>query len=680
MSAMDSNMRFSELKETARNIFGKHYQYVAEFFFTPYLRCNDERRRRRDSKGEVRPLLVIFVTRRCNVLSDIFRKIFQLDTVWTRSTYPEFYQCYDSQDLCFESIEDEFFFTDSALLAQSKQIGDYYVDHQSFPQIMIFDELLLHGRALNNLLIALESGIQRQVKERLPQLTDWDEALMSERFIRALTLEICVQCDERLLLLPRYQKRLHSWRISPLLEVREMSRRFSMLVAASDNNNVAYSWSVRVNDTAESYYNTHNYLSFQNSDKGFFKRKTKLQFGEIVHYLKPYPDVGSPKALCSIRWKPSNLQDQNGEKTLMYVPFIMFGQVSYKNSLRLHKQILEDLKELNFLSDQDKYLAENDDSNARWISETNDLVLGCLLFFRFFQNSEVANKALPDVSFVARNYASLQNPVKKIRKQLYTLWKWGLQEGQTNRFESYMDLLLSDAPPIWVQEEDASVDITRNGMICKEEIDKISTAVEDAIIQIADETERHAYEKFNSNVFLRDEARSNWGRFYSIADVLQKAQNCLNEKASIDHLITMMAFILHEMDLGIVGMNPAYCEKTGMMKTITRAGEQALFLEPMRYQLYIPVLLEIQKRCRLHILDLEMEIRRFVNHIDADHPKLADQLYHFVVKTESVGGKLADWNFVLFNDSVPQEGFQVSDVFSENVGKQLEYLKEYGKM
>lgn len=680
-----SRKRSEKLENIARNILGRHYQYAAEFFFTPYLRCVQEAKPRKETQGEIRPLLVVFITRRSNVLSTLFSKIFHLYENYADIERPEYFRNVDLNGFSLGDIEGTHFITDVALIAQSQEIADYYLRNREFPRILIYDELLLHGRALNGLLVSLEQGIKKRVKAQKGDFSEWDETQLTDRFLRALELQVYVRSDETLLLLPRYQKLLHSQYTCPILTVREISRRFSMLIAASSENNVAYSWNISMPYRSAA---TEKLMKYPEHPDGFFFRTTRMQFGEIIDGLRPYPDAGRPKAICSIRWKQSSLSKQQSENALMLVPFIMFGQIPYENSLRLHWQIVEDLGDLkprvSFLSVQDSYISEGDHSYARWISETNDLVLNSLLCCHFFQSMGISRRIKPVYSFVARNYASLFCPGQCIQGELKVLWDWAMENHATGKFERYMDLLLADAPPIWSLPESPAANtwMELEGAAAE----KICAAVEDAIIQIADETERHAYEKLHSRIFLRDELLSNWGRYYTIGEMVEKAVSAYGGTASVDQRLSMIAILVHEMDLGIVGMNAAYKETDGMVSTITRAGEQALFLEPMRYQMFIPVLLEIQKRCRAHLLDLEKEIRRFVDHIVPDRPELADQLYHFVEKTESLGGKLADWNLILFDDSIPKKIFRtgkersIFGAFEENVGEQVRYVKEYGKM
>lgn len=670
------------VEQTARNILGEYYQDVARYFLCPYLCVSNERPSDKLHARVPPPTKVIFITRRSNVLSALFGEIFRYYAEIPMEKRPEFFQEANLSLAEIDEIEANCFITDSALLAQGKEIADYYVQYQKLPKLYIFDELLLHGRALNNFLIQLEVGISQQVMNRVSGFEVWDKTQFSERLVHAIELQVYVQSDEALLLLARYQQRLNSRNVFPVLKVRELSKRFSMLIALADQNNVGFSWSFRMP------YTSINAQKLQSCPEGpgiFYRRATTVQYTEVINYLLPFPNAECPKAIGSVRWRQSSLSMLENENALLLVPFTLYGNVPFKNLLQLHQKIVEDLQALglHILTAQDTYLNYEDTYHTRWVSEVNDLVLNALMCSRFFQQYGISDIDSSDIDydFMARNYASFTEDGNSVKQQLKSLWDWSYQHCNDGMLETYMEILLKGVPPIW----ESTGEKVSTVLMELSDRDALLTAVEDTIIEIADATELDAYEKFQNGLLARDDVLSNQNTYYSIYYIFRKLIQKLNGRVSLSQRFSVLAFLLHAMDLGIIGMNPAYQKDSGTVFTATRAGEQARFLKPERYQIYIPVLLEIQKRCEQCHLDLRKEIHRLFEHAESGSSSLPDLLYVFIKELEAVGDCLQNWDMIFtLPRTVKHFRLDISQKFDDEFKKvlyeQLQYLEEYSKI
>ena len=668
--------------QAAQTILGSYYEDLVSYFLTLYQLC-DQQDQLCSAPCEMPKFVVACITRRSNVLLTIFTSILYYYATLSKEKQPDFFKSAGLTAERIKHLEQRYFITDTALLSQSQEIGDYYLSYHELPQTIIFDELLLHGRALNNLLSQFESRIIDWVQTHSKSETPWDAAQFRQQLLNQIQILVYIQNNDELLLVARYQQRLTSHHIAPLAQVRELSKRFSMLIEASGQNNVAYSWSLRIPYRSPA---AKILQDCQPGQGGFFPRITVLQYNEVIDYLRPYPDTSQPKAICSIRWKHSCLGTAEEDNMLMLVPYIIFEKYPLHRLLALHKRITQDLRDLNlgFSTVFDRYLEEDGTFYARWLAETSELVLNSLVAHRFLKTQGVNGLELSqaDLSFLSKNYASFAYRGNQISKQLSALWQWGGAHCEDGLFETYMDLLLSDTVPIWTSEvpysEMTPVDL---GVPAQAPLVK---AVEDAIIHIATEAERHAYDKYHSVLPLGDTTLSNWGNYYSIRTILDQAINHLHGTASVSQRLSLLALIIHQMDLGIVGMNPQYESEGQQVYTVTRAGEQALSIEPMRYQTYIPVLLEIIERCHQYQMDLREEIMHFFSTIPDISVELPQQLYEFVEKTENFGGGLASWSVAL---SIPMHTKlfrrnierKISDANGVSIEEQMLYLEMYAK-
>lgn len=106
--------------------------------------------------------VVALVTRRCHVLFEIFWKISHRSGFWEQvqgGYFGEDLKKLTPQDL--EKIYLNYFITDNALLASVDQLAKFYQRNKDLPELIIVDELLIHGRALNHFLLELEERLGR---------------------------------------------------------------------------------------------------------------------------------------------------------------------------------------------------------------------------------------------------------------------------------------------------------------------------------------------------------------------------------------------------------------------------------------------------------------------------------------------------------------------------------------
>ncbi len=661
--------------ERERVILGEDFDDFLHFFVELLSYCAKP-------KGNDQ-FLVAFVTRRCHILLQLFLNIFDSFVDGTcADPLPPYLQDVDLSRL--KEIVDRHFLTDFNLVVQAGRIADHYKETGSFPEVVILDEIIIHGRAVNNLLLTYEAAVIGRLKQLEPEMSDRRRAALLDRLASATKLYIYAQNNEPLLLLPRYQRQLCSKHLYSPRKIKELSQKFASLVISGNVNNVAYSWNFKLQSPA-----VERWASLSPSPD-FVTLTTNLRYVRQDCCLWLYPNASSPKAICSIRWKQHHAANCS-KSELLVVPFIVFDRIPRQNLLRLHNRICEDLEALNiiFLTDYDAYdIGSSESCYLRWLSETNDLVLTYLLFRRFCgaNGSCEAWSRFLETSILARNYKlfPLNKPVKQssIVKELRSIWSWVPSE--PNQLEQYFDILLEGAQPIWSKEDCWSNCGGDAQMTADQELIR---AVEDTIAFIGYEAEKTVCEKYSSGVFLSDETLADWGAQYSLSQVLDLCRQFWSKKSDgrpVD-VYAVLALLVQEMDLGIIGMSPQLDRDTDTLFTMVRAGEHSLFITPTRYQPYIPALIRINQRCCEGHLDLYTELVRFIQQISY-YPRLdvtADDLYAFIRGLESVNQDIEDWDFQLLT----LVDFQNESQRSEMVQKILQikfdqyyFLREYRKI
>lgn len=649
----------SPLEMTAMRILGDDFYALADFFLSIYKACLAYEK-------EGKPVLAAFVTRRCHVLSLIFQKIF-LEPV-DGSDWLSVYTKKKITAKDYRRITDAYYTTDTNLICQGGMLASYYKKTGELPYVLLVDEMLLHGRTLNHILTNLEHSILTALRTNAEETVN-TLALQNE-LTSKLEIRMFIQNDEPLLLLSRYQRRLWADSIRPVRETRERSKQFALLVSVANVNNNSYSWSVvrkerppepvgLWGDSVRKVVTTHSRI-----------RQTT--------WFWAYPTPGNPKAVFTFRWKHSNLDPEEKNNFYLGVPFALMGNIPLENSLKLYKRIwTETPSELHqflkrYVGSQVPLYKEN---GAYWrrVSEINELVL-CSLFARKLYGSDLTVNDL-DLDMLARNLTNftallgVRDTDLDVRKELGLLWKFASQQTE-ERLTSYLDTLLADTAPLWKIEQEWTDVSERTKRL-------LGDVVDDEISELGYKTEKNARDVYRIGLIPNEKRLSSWGVKCYLTEKLAELIDdyYLDEPAEI---YALLAILLQQMDLGVVSIAPHISEeeetsrRQEMMEL--RAGEQSLFIKPIQFKRYLPVLKQIKDRWGKSWSDVNQEIDRFVERLSGtDHNvdgSLALDLKLFLYQMNSVGQDPGDWDFPL-TDSSPKWEFDGSAPSPEKPGHEL---------
>lgn len=666
---MDSISK-SPLEQTAMRILGEDFYALADFFLSIHRTCFAYEK-------ENKPVLAAFVTRRCHVLSLIFQNIFsECADEKPKKDWLSVYTKGEISAKKYREVADAYYTTDTNIVCQGGGLADYYQRTGELPHILIVDEMLLHGRTLNHILTSLEHSILTalQVQSDRPV----NAVTLQNEFVSKLEIRMFIQNNEPLLLLSRYQMRLWSDSIRTVSETRERSKQFALLVSVSNVNNNSYSWSiVRRPRPPEPVWGS-----------GARKLVTTQASIRQTTYFWAYPSKKSPKAIFTFRWKHSNLSPEEKENYYLGVPFAVMGDIPLENSLKLYEQIMQDVPfgaKFLFTRYIDPRISINKVDNAYWrrISEFNELVL-CGLFTRKLYGGTLTAEDL-DLDMLARNLTNfsemLQNRVTfddPVCDELKALWEFTAQQTE-ERLTSYLEILLADTTPLWEMEKEW-VDVDKKAECLLEEV------INDEISELGYRTEQNAREIYKIGLIPNEKRLSSWGVKCFLAEKLKEIIDyyCVDEPAVI---YTMLAILLQQMDLGVVSIAPGILEaKNGQRQESLelRAGEQSLFIKPIQYQRYIPILKRIKNRWETSWSDIEKEIDHFTERLKQEEPDIDDNLALdlklFLYQMSAVEQNPEDWDFPLV-DSAPKWEFDGSVPPPDRPGrKMLEGMKDQQKL
>lgn len=593
--------------------------------------------------------------------------------------------------LAYDYFTKKHYVTDTALRSMLGKLVERYEDTKSFPKLVVLDELLIHGRGLNNFLFHMEQGLAQGYRARLAQ-KDADDMVqdaasreIQSEFVKSLNIMVYAENQSERLLLKRYESRMTSTVLCSKPQWRSISLRFGQMVSVGLYSNVGFSWSIK--------YAKIPWRDDEIKNAGFFRAiTTHVQSLEQKTYVWFYPSEESPVLASTIRFK------RNAKKELICVPYIMSGVLRWENIYQIHEKLLRLTERQNkkavtqFLTQNDRYATKaNAYQYQRWYTETNDLILSCFLMKKFAREigetadwKDYQKKFFDDTESIRYNqllpnfrlhYEETEDDIADAA--LREIW-----EMDADLEELFHDLT-QEAEPFSAGEllpERTDLRISANTDLQVD--DTIAFAVEDVVAMLGIEAEKSAYFHYAANVIFSDQELINWGRNYSLGIVLQKFQEqlAIYEDSLIErpNLYQFIAILTQAMDLGLLGMSPSMDAlkdqepNQEIVYTRERAGEAALFILPIRYRYFLKNLDDIDQQYGKMNYLRDWEIEKLVDSLKEKDELAPDswqvrphrsgsvmkrQLEWFMELIHSSGQTFHEWNIKL-NDT--SENFKYS--------------------
>lgn len=639
-------------------------------------------------EDKTRPVFIVVITRRCFVLFFSYYEMLRWCIDHPASERPLFLEAYSQEEMAaLAEVFRRCVITDNAAWAMAYDMVRNYATEQVFPQLIVADELLFHGRALNGFLYGLEKRLlhaKSLYNEEFPYEIP-DEIFIQEIFLGSLTIRVANRNVGSSVLLPRYQKNLAKNNPSielPIEEWRNRSIAYAQYVSVCGINNTGFTLGIAIPAEQD--------RGGSACDHSLFTRvKTNLQDMEQDTWLSFCPSAERPRMVCTVRCK----QSQTDKKKNLYVPFLIADHIEPKQLLVLHRQLVQEAcasgksAVASLLNRMDDVLSAEKNQKIEllvpWVTQTTDLVLTFWLMKRFLR--EVKGVSQQDIAGIwsdainweqlaanFRPYPVANAAPDKTIDGLKELWGWE----PSNTLEEYLSVYTVNAKPLavdWMEQSPA------NSSTALGEDSPLVQCLEDAIARVGLEAERNAYTLYGSGLSFSDEALSHWGDDHSLDTLLGEVRKQTQTYTSVldkVNLYQAVAIITQAMDLGLLGMNTIlgkqpcedrarYREKPWELYTRQRAGEASLFLLPIRYRNFLPVLSEVQEKRGEDFEGAAFDLGRFVGSLSAKNDMIpvahdvcipADQLrrslcsaYEMLV---SGGQKIKEWQCGLYNRRV----------------------------
>lgn len=590
----------------------------------------------------------VFLVRRCFNLMYSFYRV-------KRETLGE-------NNLLLNPQVEDTFYTDSSIFACTEDIADYYIKRKCFPDILIVDDILIHGRTLNRLIDCLIDAVCGILSKKNAKV---EQAFIVEDFLDSIKLNVMVRNNKLLLLKSKYfqclmQKPNKSYIWKPQ-EWHELSSRISLLVGEGCFYNTSFVLSLYENQLDEENTNYQLHIKFQEAARrlasmGFreYSWKKRTNYSAWVRPLEN--SNGNVMAFYTIR-----ISQNNYDNSYCIIPFVIMSDFHLPSDEDVFPEFLPIRK---FFS-----LLPNFDGCERMRAEALYLLLShnLLLLFQDEIGERVVLEKNLDVdkirySFKFKNGVNGSSFIDNVVKFESPLFSWG-----------EMDALILKAT-------DQSVPLFEKTVADKRDNGHdYDLLIENIVAGDGLQIEEAAYKEYSKQTRTLSTSKKK-----PILDMFGRiCENCRDVlNVAVGDYVKAVGVLLRLMDIGAAAIA---AEETASytVSCAYRAGEQSHFIYPKRYYKQIPVLIAMERDCFYDRNNILERIESFYS----DDPTLAERLKDFVRVLYETGQRISDWNINLIkwieiNDNIHEKNRKeamLKEMF-DYLKVKLESIKKYNSM
>ncbi|MCM1088905.1 MAG: hypothetical protein NC419_12160 [Muribaculaceae bacterium] len=535
-----------------------------------------------------------------------------------------------------ESCSKAKFLTDGAFFLHCQDLAEIYRRTGRFPRTLVCDDVIIHGRNINHILTGIEQELCRILGD------DYEEDRIRDAFAKAVTIHVYAS-SKLLLLLGRYEWRLHFIRRDEPVFWRQLGSDIASLITRSNIVNASYIYTEYLSDEDMARVNLDGYVStvYQN-----IRQYTKCRYAFVGN------DV---KAVATLRIIKNVNTDGYRAAPFLFLPNLdtpEHREISYEVLTRIPDRDIRDwLWQLEEVE------------GKRTFNEVLSLLFSNAILREFNRENGIradeADKEL-ELNKLARNYNQHGfYHAKGVLEKLLSFDLFSVSE--------MMRLFVQELP-----EERIVMRISRDEeILITESVKKrIRKRIEDYFYQKGYVDEESAYE-LTQQPYFRTRRRTK-----------RRARGCcftlteLNEGYTQRESVYCMAYFLQMVDIGVAGISsyaPNDVRVVGYAQ-FTKAGEQSLLIEPLRQYKYLSMLGRLHWECERHRKPMEAEIREYCRaYPELYSEECEDTLVDFVEKLEAVGQTPEDWGGI-FIDRVDEEA---PGIYGDIIDERRYYYEHY---
>lgn len=521
------------------------------------------------------------------------------------------------------------FYSDSALLADAKEIAQQYCILRLMPSILIVDDILIHGRTLNRLIDKLTDLVYQYVREGNG---DADRETVARDLLGALNIRVMVQNGNPLLLRSPYVKRLycaedksdiwspHRWH--------ELSARLSRLMGEGYFQNTSYVLSVydveegKNGDKGE----TLSAMGVEHLAErcGFTIDRWARRNRRDVAVRTLTNDAGDCMAFYTLRITQNSV---DGKYSI--VPFFFCSNMGNVDALLRNVLICLDKKGL----DQTEKIFDHWRKSSRTIVEILYLIFSHNILLLLQQESEqdwnLAERLDVDkikISFRSRMHPETTQFLEQLAGVKEPFFSW---EEMNRMLLEATKHAVPLVPHQWIAPDSEA----KPGFSAQTYIDLV-------LSQRAEMRELDAFYQFTGQEEVRDvEHFPEVERLYATIRQL-RGDGYLGTNGEI---IQLIAETHRLMDLAYMSVHAEKREREGEEYFVCtyHEGEQSQFIQIRRFADYLPILVSMERDCSSRPSLIKERVVQFYK--DKSHEELTS-ICDFVDMLYRSGQRLRDWS------------------------------------
>ena len=521
-----------------------------------------------------------------------------------------------------EQVKKTTFLTDASIIRFCENIADYYRKYSYFPSILLCDDILIHGRNVNSVISKVEKRLITLLSKEYP------ESEIKHEFLKAIRIHVFTTNSGPLILLTRYRFLLSTCHYAHPQEWHKLSSDISLLISRSNIANAVYVPNLIISKNM--YYSL---------DVSKMTHKTIYQNVDEDGYVKLFEDVPG-----RVRWAYALRFIWTSDTKCNVVPFVFLPKISEMKFAILIDDIRDRLKCNANKNNAVRLLYAMEKSNdMRGMSELLTYIFSCEVLNQY---CNISYEQSCDYYFgiaakkLARHFRVPDMRECDVRSALEEFFVESIYESIDDldgvldkAYVGVNDLLLQYAPHIPDVEDDA-----------------IKYYVENFYYIKGRESENDAYMTRQKQRVFDEEPLKDF------REELQDTLGSICAHYNIKAVKMVFLYLMQMMDSGVFSIS-GVGEKLDNhdYRQLTKAGEQALLILPLRMDLYIPFISDLYDYCINRRLDIYKHVEAFFESIYGiklmDDVRSyngstinANRVNEFIKNLEYMGQKPRDWD------------------------------------
>lgn len=498
--------------------------------------------------------------------------------------------------------------TSNGLLCSIKEIANYYKSRNIFPNILIADDIVIHGRNLARFLYVLEDGVVQVLKDEGVDLDFDQRQALHRRLIDAVDILSYVRSKHPLLLEDGYIRKMQYHHSCSDMEIHDVSLQITDFLSRAGETNTSFVISFRkeiLSNLIETDVGDWEYTCFDASGDSRILENSQAPNRKMVSYIRTKRNGIPQNRISTVRYYPDE------------------GKSEWITSLTIFENCSAEMLQ-DVCVGIEKKLAECDDGyrypnlrsilkeqalqlrEVRW--QLVNLFISVADFFDFYE----AHEGIDDEKLTERIERLIQQSNwKKISANFRGV---GQQGGEDRHIDKELYQFCCDrALQRKVQECLKVVELLQCEDSDEKEVDQecLGMTARQLASRRGMDQEKKAHDLEERPYYFEPE-KHNGGAVAFFHFLKELGESETDHGTDVFPLTKGTAAILNLLDSGIVSLKIHSVSDTRGLRTELKVGELATFYWPAQFSVYVPALALLERSCWRQNLEPKEAVCQFL--------------------------------------------------------------------